>query len=111
MTRTGGGRLEHFGDLPETHQIPAVSKGWFPNAQGASVALGGSGVYKLKTDGRTARAKLEDWERAKRNPQVQERLSKLQVLLLDEVSMVSSDFLDRASQLAPRCSSAIISLA
>lgn len=41
----------------------------------------------------------QDWERAKRNPQVQERLSKLQVLLLDEVSMVSSDFLDRASQL------------
>ena len=68
-------------------------------------------VYKLKTYGRTARVKLKDWERAKRNPQVQERLSKLQVLLLDEVSMVSSDFLDRASQLAPRCSSAIISLA
>ena len=55
--------------------------------------------------------KLEDWERAKRNPQVQERLNKLQVLLLDEVSMMSSDFLDRASRLAPRCSSAIISCA
>ena len=49
---------------------------------------------------------LKDWIRAEKNEKVRKRLCSLEVLLLDEVSMLSSDFLDRASRLVAWCTSA-----
>eukprot|EP00913_Durusdinium_trenchii_P003505 g3245.t1 len=43
-----------------------------------------------------------DWEEAAENPKVHERLGALKTLVIDEVSMLSGEFLDRANELICR---------
>lgn len=88
--------------LQKLVQLLSLQKG--RDAIGVCAATGVAGI---RIHGSTVHSFLgcakaendKDWERAKRNEAVRDRLKKLQVLLLDEVSMLSSDFIDRASRL------------
>ncbi|CAK9106266.1 unnamed protein product [Durusdinium trenchii] len=66
----------------------------------AGIHVQGSTIHSFLGCGRAESQK--DWEEAAENPKVHERLGALKTLVIDEVSMLSGEFLDRANELICR---------